>query len=557
MRSEHILWMSTVCCLSTAGLLVSGCGGGSPGGGNHNNPPPSAPTVTATTPANAATGISISSPNVTATFSEAMTASTISGSTFTLSNGASSVSGTVSYASGIDQATFTSSAPLAANTTYTATITTGAESSAGIALAANYAWTFTTAAPPTPVAVNFASSGQTIRGFGGATAWLGQLTTQQATALFSPTNGLGLSILRVRIDPGGSAASNWVTGQWTTELANATEATATNPNAIVFASPWTPPISMKNSSTSQPYYSPACSPQQLCGGFLVSSSYAAYAAYLEDFVSYFQANGVNLYAISMQNEPDYANVNYESCYWTPQQMDSWIAGNASVLTTRLIMPESFAFIPSQAAAALSDPNAESLVSIVGGHIYGTNPAFQSQAEGLGKDVWMTEHSLSPAGAQPAIGDAIAMAEEIHNSLVTGQFNAYVWWWIWDNPADGINYGLIDSNTSVPSPTYFGYAIEQFSRFIQPGWVRVTATASSANGNFVSAYTGGGHIAIVAINSNSSAVSQPFTLQNTSAASLTPYQTNANAGFQGQAAVAVSGGQFTYTLPAQSITTFYQ
>src|SRR5208283_4169483 len=253
-------------------------------------------------------------------------------------------------------------------------------------------------------------------------------------------------------------------------------------------------------------------------------SYTAYASYLEDFVSYFQTNGVNLYGISMQNEPDYANVNYDSCNWTAHQMDAWIAGNASALTTKLIMPESFDFNPAQAATALSDTNAEALVSIVGGHLYGTNPAYQTQAEGLGKDVWMTEHTLTPAGSQPAIGDAINMAEEIHNSMVTGQFNAYVWWWIWNNPADGINYGLIDSNTSAPSPTYFGYAIEQFSRFVQPGWVRASATASPEAGVYASAYTDGGHISIVVINASASSIVQPFALQGAAATSLTPYQT---------------------------------
>jgi len=544
--------------LSTVALLLSGCGGGSSGGGNH-NPPPATPTVTATAPSNGATGVSASSPGITATFSEAMTASTITSATFTLSSGGSSVTGAVSYSSSNNQAAFTPAAALASNTSYTATITTGAESSAGVALAANYTWSFTTAAPPTPVTVDFSSASQTIRGFGGATAWLGQLTTQQAAALFSPTSGLGLSILRVRIDPTGEAANNWVpaNGAWGTELANATEAVAANPNAIVFASPWTPPVSMKNSSASQPYYSPACSPQQNCGGFLDPSNYAAYAAYLEDFVSYFQTNGVNLYGISMQNEPDYANVDYESCNWTPQQMDSWIASNASVLSTKLIMPESFDFDPVQAATALSDPNAEPLVSIVGGHLYGTTPAYQTQAEGLGKDVWMTEHYVQPAGAQPAIGDAISMAEEIHNSMVTGQFNAYVWWWIWDNPGLSINIGLIDENTSAPSPTYYGYAIEQFSRFVQPGWVRVSATANPETGIDVSAYSGSGHVAIVVINASAGSVNQPFTLQNTTVTSLTPYQTTANGGFQQQTAVSVSGGQFSYTLPAQSITTFYQ
>ena len=78
----------------------------------------------------------------------------------------------------------------------------------------------------------------------------------------------------------------------------------------------------------------------------------------------------------MQNEPE-ENVTYESCVWTPQQMDTWIAGNASTITsdpysTKLIMPESDTFNPVDAATALSDTNAQGLISIIGGHLYGTS-----------------------------------------------------------------------------------------------------------------------------------------------------------------------------------------
>ena len=66
----------------------------------------------------------------------------------------------------------------------------------------------------------------------------------------------------------------------------------------------------------------------------------------------------------MQNEPE-ENVTYESCVWTPQQMDTWVAGNASTITsdpysTKLIMPESDNFNPVDAATALNDTNAQGL-----------------------------------------------------------------------------------------------------------------------------------------------------------------------------------------------------
>lgn len=423
---------------------------------------------------------------------------------------------------------------------------------------------------PPGVTVDFGTQKQLIRGFGGSTAWQGQMTTQQATALFSPTSGLGLSVLRVRIDPTGKVGNGWVplNGNWGQEATNGKEAVAANPNAIVFASPWTPPASMKISSTSEPYYSGSCSPAaDYCGGYLDQTNYgAAYAAYLEDFVTYFNTNsGVKLYAISMQNEPDYPNVNYESCYWTAAQMDAWIAGNASVLTantttpnTKFMMPESFQFRPAQALTALDDPNAENLISIIGGHIYGVSPAVYSFPTGVSpKELWMTEHYLNSAGD---VTDALGIAEEVHASLVTGQYSAYVWWGMLGAVTDVGNPGLIDSSNT---PTNFGYGIGHFSKFVQPGYFRYNATDNPSGNVFVSAYggtpNGMQHYVIVAINADTTAVNQPFTIQNGTVTTLTPYETSATTtgGLVPQSAITVSGNAFTYTLPAQSITTFVQ
>lgn len=100
-----------------------------------------APTVTLVNPLNLATGVPTNQ-KIAATFSEEMNPLTITSASFTLKQGTTSVSGIVSYIGLV--ATFTPSANLAANTTYTATITTVAEDLAGNALAADYVWSFTT-----------------------------------------------------------------------------------------------------------------------------------------------------------------------------------------------------------------------------------------------------------------------------------------------------------------------------------------------------------------------------------------------------------------------------
>jgi len=96
-----------------------------------------------TEPAIGATGVPINT-SVAVTFSEQMNVSTLNTSTITLTQAGSNIAGTVT-ASGAN-AIFTPSSRLASNSTFTATVTTGAQNAAGLALAANFVWTFTTGA---------------------------------------------------------------------------------------------------------------------------------------------------------------------------------------------------------------------------------------------------------------------------------------------------------------------------------------------------------------------------------------------------------------------------
>jgi hypothetical protein len=107
---------------------------------------PCAPIVISVAPADGAVGICPGTV-VTATFNEAMNPATINTTTFTLTGpGLTPVAGAVTYAAASNTATFTPTNPLALNTTYTATITTGAQDLAGVPLAADFVWAFTTSA---------------------------------------------------------------------------------------------------------------------------------------------------------------------------------------------------------------------------------------------------------------------------------------------------------------------------------------------------------------------------------------------------------------------------
>jgi hypothetical protein len=116
-----------------------------------------APTVTSTDPLNLAIDVALDK-IVTANFSVAMDQSTITTSTFTLMDGSTPVLGVVTYSG--TTATFTPSSNLVASKTYTATITTGAKSVPGVALANNYVWSFTTvSAAPSLAVVDLLTAG--------------------------------------------------------------------------------------------------------------------------------------------------------------------------------------------------------------------------------------------------------------------------------------------------------------------------------------------------------------------------------------------------------------
>ncbi len=160
-------------------VAMAGCGSDDPAGPPRDTV---APIVSSTNPVNGATGVAV----ITASFSEAMNASTLTTTTFAVRGpGATAVTGTVTYNASTNIATFTPTSALAANTAYTATITTGAKDAAGNALASNHVWNFTTSAT---------ASNQTAPDLGAAGAFAvlagSTVTSSGATAL---TGDLGVS----------------------------------------------------------------------------------------------------------------------------------------------------------------------------------------------------------------------------------------------------------------------------------------------------------------------------------------------------------------------------
>lgn len=124
-------------------------------------PDTTAPTVTSVNPVDLATAVALNS-SINARFSEPMDRETINSTTFTLQTTGAPLgpvlSGSFSYDPQTDLATFTPSGNLAANTNYTATVTTGAKDLANISLASNFVWTFETGTTLAPTAVNLGAA---------------------------------------------------------------------------------------------------------------------------------------------------------------------------------------------------------------------------------------------------------------------------------------------------------------------------------------------------------------------------------------------------------------
>jgi len=155
------------------------------------------PTVSSTNPVDLAPSVAFNS-KLTATFSESMDSLTITTATFTLMQGTSFVSGTVSYTNKI--AMFTPTSALQPDTKYTATITTGAKNLKGISLAANYVWSFTTAASSVTYTVALSSNpsaGGTTNGAGtfGTGSSVTVTATPAAGYLFVNWTEAGIAVL--------------------------------------------------------------------------------------------------------------------------------------------------------------------------------------------------------------------------------------------------------------------------------------------------------------------------------------------------------------------------
>jgi glucuronoarabinoxylan endo-1,4-beta-xylanase len=379
--------------------------------------------------------------------------------------------------------------------------------------------------------VNWNDMRQRIDGFGASSAWMsGSLPTANADLLFSTNNGAGLSLLRTRIAPDGTS--------WETSIAQQAQARG----AKIWSTPWSPPVIYKSTNS-------------VNGGSFVSSTanYQGYAAQLANYVASMTNAGISLFAVSVQNEPDYSTTNYESCLWTSQQIHDFVPylstalSNNNVASTKIMIAEDESWKWDLAATAMNDTVTSNLVGVLAAHNYGSSAAAVTQfGNPCPKPLWETEHYF---GSDDTIVNGVALAQEIHSFMTVAGANAYHYWWL-----QGSGTGSLVGN-SWTTPAKRIYVLGNYSRFVRPGYYRIGVSNNAFTS--ISAYkdTNSGSFAIVAINYSTATATQIFNLANFTASSVTPWITSSNLSLAGQSAVGVTNAAFTYTLPALSVVTF--
>jgi glucuronoarabinoxylan endo-1,4-beta-xylanase len=244
-------------------------------------------------------------------------------------------------------------------------------------------------AAPGDVVVTWADKRQTITGFGAAAVfWAANITDPQAEFFFSQPKGLGLSLLRVSAKSYQESNGTFTTvATYSPELETAKKAQALG--ARVWAASWTPPPAWKTNG--------AANGQS--AATLQTNHYADFAQSLATFATKMTGEGVPLYGISFQNEPDH-EASWEGCKWSPQQMTTFVRDHlgpklaAASPTTGIIAPDtaSWGNLPGYVDAMVGDATAKGYIKVFATHPYGGGNLMYSKPADNGKEFWQTEIS---------------------------------------------------------------------------------------------------------------------------------------------------------------------
>jgi len=359
---------------------------------------------------------------------------------------------------------------------------------------------------------------QTITGFGGACCDGAMKPfgsdTAPITLLYGPTSKIGLNILRMEISP-NFEGDVWGDYDWNGSAPSAK--IVKQRGGIVFGTPWSPPGAYKTNGTAQGGNSDSQGNKR---GKLRTDCYDKFFPWLNTFLKYMKSKGVVMDAVSIQNEPDWW-VDYSGCLYDPQDLVTLVKNHAHQLDretykgVRLISGESLGFTQNYTDPLMNDPDCREQIDIVAGHMYGHPPLQYMKksavlAEKYGKEVWMTEHSVSDnTGKLPTWHEQLLFAEELNECMLAG-CTGYIYWYLrahWAFVSTGESkYGADNKQKNKLLPR--AYVMSHFSKHVT-GSTRletkgISTTVTEAPYE-VSAYIKGDSIIVMAIDTTKNAV----------------------------------------------------
>lgn len=452
-------------------------------------------------------------------------------------------------------------APFAADAQDVAVWITTADHSTALAPAAPARFTADDGAGKSRIAIDGTRQFQEIVGFGASltdsSAWLIQhkLDARQRDALLRELfgrddGGLGLSFSRLTIGASDFSRHHYSLadtpdGTPDPELKHfsidenrgdvipvARAMLAVNPQLKIMASPWSAPGWMKDTNG-------------LIQGTLLPQYYDAFSRYLLKYVDAYAAEGIPIFALTVQNEPDYEPKDYPGMRLNAPARARLIGDHLGpMIAARGSGPLIFDWDhnwdkPQEPLGVLGDAKANPHVAAVAWHCYGGEVAAQSPVHDAfpDKDAYMTECSGGDWEPVRSGGLPLQMKNIIIRSARHWARGALFW-----NLALDENNGpyaggcdtcrgvvTIDSRTGAITRTDEYYALAHASRFVRQGAHRI---ASSETGDDLDnvAFRNADDGSLVLLIANSAKQPRRFS--------------------------AVQGGKaFDYTLPARSIATF--
>ena len=307
---------------------------------------------------------------------------------------------------------------------------------------------------------------------------------------------------------------------------------AINPQLKIMASPWSAPGWMKDSNS-------------LIHGRLLPQYYDAFSRYLLRYVDAYAAEGIPIFALTVQNEPDYEPKDYPGMRLNAPARARLIGDHLGPMIARrgsgpLIFDWDHNWDkPEEPMGVLSDPVAGNYVDAVAWHCYGGDVAAQSPVHDAfpDKDAYMTECSGGDWEPVRSGGLPLQMKNIIIRSMRHWARGALFW-----NLALDENNGpyaggchtcrgvvTIDSRTGEITRTDEYYALAHASRFVRPGAHRIASSGPTDDLDNV-AFRNADDGSLVLLVSNSAI--QPR-----------------------RVSVAQGERRFAYTLPARSVATF--